>query len=78
MKKQKHLAELLYLAQKLENAANARPYDPEAYNSVIDSLNSFSSRRVPHRRRRPWVIASFIFFLLTMLAIVIGLILWPA
>ncbi len=42
------------LAYELERAAQARPYDPGAYNKIIDQLNSLKPPSFRHKRRRDW------------------------
>ncbi len=42
---------LFDLTAKLARAASARPYDPDAYNSIIDDLNKLSTMPIRLRRQ---------------------------
>lgn len=45
---------LNFLAGKLKETSEAKPYDPDAYNKVVDQLNALSDAKYRRRRRRPW------------------------
>ncbi len=40
MDRKARLERLKLLTSELEAAGNARPYDPDAYNRIVDDLNS--------------------------------------
>ncbi|KKN13003.1 hypothetical protein LCGC14_1010860 [marine sediment metagenome] len=67
MKYHPWLKQCLILTDDLERAANARPYDPNAYNEIIDQLNSLENPSNRHKRRRPWGMILFIIALLLVL-----------
>ena len=48
------LKQHLILTDDLLRTANARPYDPNAYNEIIDQLNSLKPPSFRHKRRRDW------------------------
>ncbi len=57
------LKQHLILTDDLLRTANARPYDPNAYNEIIDQLNSLKPPSFRHKRRRPWGMIAIIVFL---------------
>ena len=63
---------LIHLAGKLARAACAKPYDPDAYNAVIDELNALSDVRLTARRRTPW----FMFCILIIASLVLAYIIY--
>jgi len=69
MTEKQYFNRLLDLTAKLARAASARPYDPDAYNSVIDELNKLSTMPIRLRRRRDWMMITII----VVLAIFLGL-----
>lgn len=71
MIKTKYMKKLISLSIELERAGNARPYDPNAYNKVIDQLNSLFDSKGKRRRRRPSFFAILIWILF---GILIGLV----
>lgn len=62
---------MIALTEELERAAAARPYDPDAYNNVIDRLNSITPPWRQRRRRRPWVSLIILIFLLLVLIYIV-------
>ena len=68
MNDSEYLKRLIALTEELNKAASAEPYDPVAYNRVIQELNSVKPPWESRRRRRPWGIIAFVLFLLYCLA----------
>lgn len=63
------------LCAKLKRADNARPYYPDAYNSIIDELNALNDNESKRRRRRPWMMLTILFVLSVILGMIVVLIL---
>jgi len=71
MNNTKDLKYLRSLLDELERTGNSRPYDPDAYNDVVDRLNRLFTSQGQCRRRRPWAaVIVFIFLFLVLLYIV--------
>jgi len=73
MEKSEYLKTMNVLGKELHRAENAKPYDPDAYNKVIDEINSTNSLLFYKglSRRRPWfALASIIVLLIVLLVIV--------
>ena len=49
-----YLEKMVELSKELERSAQARPYDPDAYNAIIDQLNELKHPLEQRRRRRDW------------------------
>lgn len=52
--------QLLELTAKLARAASARPYDPDAYNAVLDELTELGKKPIEDRRISP-IVLSFVY-----------------
>lgn len=76
MTDREYLKRLKELSVELERTGNARPYDPNAYNNVIDQLNRLFSSKSQLSARPMSIFGIMIWILLICLLIVIGLILW--
>lgn len=63
-----YFEELMQIAKSLERVAKARPYDPEAYNDVVEQISLITGPREQRRRRRPWWAIATILMLLIILA----------
>ena len=55
MTDQQYHKRLRKLTEELALASNARPYDPDAYNAIIDELNELSKIPIRYGRRRDWM-----------------------
>jgi len=62
---------LFNLTAELARASSARPYDPDAYNAVIDELNELSQMPICPRRRRDWIMICMLIFFSLVLAWII-------
>ena len=67
----KYFKKLRSLSDELEQAATARPYDPDAYNDVVDQVNRLFTARGKLRRRRPWLMFAILFILAMFLGCMI-------
>lgn len=54
MRDKEYLEKMMELSKQLNKAAKARPYDPDAYNAVIDQLNNVVPPWMQRRRRWSW------------------------
>lgn len=71
-----YLKQMILLTDKLLQVSKARPYDPDAYNAIIDELNNTKCPNHERRRRRPWSAIIVITVLLLALAWFVFLILF--
>jgi len=55
MTEQQYHKRLRKLTEELALASNARPYDPDAYNAIIDELNKLCQMTIHPGRRRDWI-----------------------
>lgn len=55
MNETEYLKQMILLSDKLLQVSKARPYDPVAYNAIIDELNNTKCPNHERRRRRPWM-----------------------
>lgn len=55
MTERKYLELMIALKHELERVRNTRPYDHDAYNEVIESMNRLSRIHYLSHLRRPWV-----------------------
>jgi len=67
---------MIYLGEELERVSSAEPYDSEAYNTVIDSINSTNRVWWNSRRRYCWISSACIVLLFILLAWVVYSILY--
>lgn len=67
-----YMKRLIFLSVKLEQAGQASPYDPDAYNIIIDQLNALCSSKGKLRRRCP----SLMFYIICFLILILLFILW--
>ena len=71
MTDKEYLKKMIALTEELNRVASAEPYDPDAYNRVIDQLNNVKPPWESRRRRRPWfAFASCIILLIILVWIV--------
>lgn len=56
------------LSEDLDRVSSAEPYDPDAYNKVIDSINRADRIWWRSRQRRHWGMICFCLFLICCLA----------
>jgi len=73
MNDKKYLEKMTELTEELERAGNAKPYDPDAYNDVIDRLNLVFDSKGQRRRRLPLFA---LFFCLAMLCVLLLIVYW--
>jgi len=66
-----YLEIMVLLCSKLEEAASAEPYDPDAYNKVIDRIQNVKPPWEQRPRRQPWEIIVFVLSLLCLLAYIV-------
>jgi len=62
------LGRFIILAQKLCWAADALPYDPDAYNAILDEIHEIAVKHNRRRRRTSWSSIVTIVILLIILA----------
>jgi len=62
------LGRFIVLAQKLCWAHDALPYDPDAYDAILDEIHEIAVKHNRRRRRRSWISVVTIVFLLAILA----------
>lgn len=77
MTSKKSLLQLHLMHHKLKDAEAANPYDPDAHAAIVEMLKKMNAFEVRRKRRRPWLMATILFFLLTILMIIIGYVIWP-
>ncbi len=51
----KYLERLKKLADQLQEAGNARPYDPDEYNRIVDELNTLLHPQ-PAKPKSKWIL----------------------
>ena len=68
MTDQQFLKRMLDLTEKLARASSARPYDPDAYNAVLDEIRESSAKFNRIRRRQAWYRRASIVVLACVLA----------
>ena len=71
MTDKEYLEKMIALTDELNRTASANPYDPDAYNSVIDQLNSIVPPWEQRRRRRPWAAVMIVIFLVLVLLYIV-------
>lgn len=71
MNNTEYLKQLRSLSYELTRAGNARPYDPDAYNDVIDRLNGLFTSKGKRRYQINWIMIIVTVFWLLALAIVV-------
>ena len=63
----KKAKQMAALAERLNKALNATPYDPDVYNAIVDEINK-THRCLYRGRRIPWLMIGCILFLFLLLA----------
>jgi len=73
MTEKQYLEKMIDLTEELDNAWRAEPYDPDAYNDVIERINDLHLSNHFKRRRRPW---AAMFFCLALLCVLMLIVYW--
>lgn len=55
MKDSEYLKQMVALGEELERVASSEPYDPDAYNKVIEAINRTNRVWYHGRRQRSWI-----------------------
>ena len=74
MNERTYLKRMSALTRELERTQNAEPYDPDAYNKVIDKMNSLERKWSRSQLRKHWItlVVWLIVVLLLLLLIFFG------
>ena len=67
MTDEEYLKQILALADELDIAGSAEPYDPDTYNDVIDRINRLHGVGYRSQRRRPWIVMILVWILIAFL-----------
>lgn len=72
-----YIKRMTALTDELNNAASAEPYDPVAYNRVIDEFNKIQPPWESRPCRPSWIMIAIISFLLFILGFIVWWVIRP-